>query len=114
MKTRTYVRSARIVVLLTSCLVLLARPSPLGAVDFIRGDMNGDGSVSIADAYSMLRWMFHGLGSIRCQDSMDVDDNGTLNTPTPRMGRARSREKSRPPFFARVCRDGSVRLQPER
>lgn len=39
---------------------LLFTAGDAGAVDFIRGDSNGDGSVSIADAYHIVGAIFHG------------------------------------------------------
>lgn len=46
---------------------------------FIRGDTNGDGDVTITDAY-LLRDFVHGLKDLGApQDAADVDDNGVIN-----------------------------------
>jgi hypothetical protein len=45
---------------------------------FIRGDMNLDGAVDIADAVRLLLHLFHGAPST-CQDAGDADNNEVLN-----------------------------------
>src|SRR5262245_5186258 len=80
MKDRTSERAERLGAIIgISCFLFLAVPLPLGAVDFIRGDVNGDGSVSFADAHSMLKYMFRVQGTVRCQESMDFNDDGAAS-----------------------------------
>jgi hypothetical protein len=49
------------------------------AVDFIRGDANGDGRVSASDGYAVVVFLFDGAVSIDCLNAADADDSGTLN-----------------------------------
>lgn len=49
-----------------------------GAGRFIRGDANLDARVTIADVFSILRYI--GLGvDLGCRDAADVDDSGSVN-----------------------------------
>ncbi|MGE4618459.1 MAG: dockerin type I repeat-containing protein [Planctomycetota bacterium] len=45
---------------------------------FVRGDINSDSSINIADAVSLLAGLFTG-GSIDCQDAADCNDDGGVN-----------------------------------
>jgi len=47
-------------------------------ISFRRGDVNGDGSVSISDPVALLLNLFS-TGGLQCMDAADVDDNGGLN-----------------------------------
>ena len=49
-----------------------------GAVEFIRGDFNSDGSVAILDAISLLTWGFLNGPAPSCLASADFDGNGTI------------------------------------
>jgi hypothetical protein len=53
-----------------------------GAVDceaaFRRGDVDGDGTVNITDAISLLGFLFLGSDPPPCLDAADTDDNGRL------------------------------------
>src|SRR5262245_24531683 len=50
---------------------------PAVAVDFLRGDANSDGVVSLADSEYLLRYMFRGGDAPACLRSGDVKaDNG--------------------------------------
>ena len=51
--------------------------TPLHAVDFVRGDANGDGEVTFADVHTLIHHLFHGL-SLECDDAGDWDDDGNL------------------------------------
>lgn len=55
-----------------------ALPTQLEARDFLRGDVNEDGSVNIADGVNMLSYMFSG-GFTYCEDSNDINDDGAIN-----------------------------------
>lgn len=50
--------------------------------DFIRGDVNVDGVVNIADPVAQLSWIFLGA-PLPCQDSLDANDDGTVNLADP-------------------------------
>ena len=45
---------------------------------FVRGDVNDDASINIADAVSLLAGLFTG-GAIPCSDSADANDDGATN-----------------------------------
>ena len=48
--------------------------------EFIRGDVNGDGTTSvIPDALFLLRWQFTRGDEPPCMDAADVDDSGTVS-----------------------------------
>ncbi|HVR74695.1 MAG TPA: dockerin type I domain-containing protein, partial [Planctomycetota bacterium] len=57
---------------------LLGAASPLPAEDFLRGDVNGDGVVSISDAHYLKAYLFLGSAEPRCHNAADADDNGLL------------------------------------
>jgi hypothetical protein len=57
---------------------MLLAAGDVGAADFIRGDSNGDGSVSIADAYYLLATNFLGEFTQGCADAADADGNGYI------------------------------------
>ena len=46
--------------------------------EFVRGDSNGDGSVTISDAVLLLAALFAGGQQPACEDAADADDNGQL------------------------------------
>ena len=60
-------------------LAVIALPRvSLGDVNFIRGDANGDGRISISDAYRIVMWWWGELELPQCRDAADADDNGRL------------------------------------
>ena len=59
-------------------MVLLSTAGPLGAVDFIRGDTNGDGVVSISDSSHLLANLFFGI-ELQCEATGDFDNDDRLN-----------------------------------
>ena len=46
--------------------------------DFVRGDTNQDGSISIADAINLLSVLFSGAAN-DCMRALDIDDDGAAN-----------------------------------
>lgn len=46
---------------------------------FIRGETNGDLSVDIGDAVTILLFLFEGRPSVPCLDALDVDDTGQID-----------------------------------
>lgn len=53
---------------------------PLGPqADFLRGDVNSDGVVSVADAHFLLSFLFRGKAAPECGDAADHDDSGRIN-----------------------------------
>ena len=60
-------------------LHLVARPAPLGAVRFRRGDSNDDGVGDISDAVHILLFLFSGGATPDCLEAADVDADGQHN-----------------------------------
>lgn len=54
----------------------------VGASQFVRGDANDDGGVDVADAISLLTYLFLS-GPLPCRDAGDVDDSGALDVADP-------------------------------
>ncbi len=50
---------------------------------FRRGDADGDGLVSIADAVQLLWYLFLGRNGFDCADAADADDNGEIDLSDP-------------------------------
>src|SRR5437867_1611117 len=48
------------------------------AAEFIRGDANADGVVSMADALTVLQHLFH-YGELQCPDAADANDDESLD-----------------------------------
>ena len=65
---------------LSLTLVLSVASADAEAVDFIRGDTNGDGSVTIADAVPLIGYFFWGIEATDCMLAGDFDDDETLST----------------------------------
>lgn len=59
-----------------SCTVtVVINPDPI----FIRGNANGDVSVNVADAITILEYLFSGGATPDCLSSLDVNDSGAVN-----------------------------------
>lgn len=55
-------------------------PDECEASQLIRGDCNADGSFNVADAVSVLDFLFGSTGGgVDCEDSCDVNDDGSIN-----------------------------------
>jgi hypothetical protein len=50
---------------------------------FLRGEINGDISVNIADALFLLTQLFSGGPAGTCADASDVNDDGSVNLADP-------------------------------
>ena len=59
-------------------LVSLSMPA-VQAVEFIRGDANGDGQVSVADASFIAAFLFRGRAAPACLASADIDNDGGVS-----------------------------------
>ena len=59
-----------------------APPAP-GVGPFIRGDSNGDSTVDISDATTMLNWLFLGAAEPGCVASNDSNGDGVINISDP-------------------------------
>lgn len=57
----------------------LRAEEPEGGTEFIRGDANIDGKVTLADVFSILGYLHRG-GKLDCFDAADVDDDGLIST----------------------------------
>ncbi len=49
---------------------------------FVRGDTNNDGALDIADAITLLTYLFS-TGKITCEDAADVNDDGMIDIADP-------------------------------
>lgn len=56
--------------------VLVMAPDPK---NFIRGDVNLDGSIDLSDGISQLDSLFGGSGPLDCRDAADTNDDGFFN-----------------------------------
>lgn len=63
-------------------LLVCARGN-LHAADFVRGDVNVDEKVDMADAIGTLEFLFLGTRQIECLDAADMDDSGGVNIGDP-------------------------------
>ncbi len=62
--------------------------------EFLRGDVNDDGNVSISDAYRLELWLFQGTDTPGCLKTADSNDESRIEQkpwkshcgPTPRHG----------------------------
>ena len=70
----------RLLAPIATLLILLSSSAKVEANHFIRGDVNLDGFVTIADVSRLIRATSLGDSSIQitCADSADIDDNGTV------------------------------------
>ena len=50
---------------------------------FVRGDANTDRRIDLADAVTVLSYLFLGTQSLKCGDAADVDDSGALDITDP-------------------------------
>jgi len=57
---------------------LVARPKAVSSPPFRRGDVNGDGSVDLADAVKVLTWLFLGDAPPDCLDAANADHAGDV------------------------------------
>jgi hypothetical protein len=64
-------------------LVLFGVPSQPPASLFRRGDVDGDGTMDLADPVLVLSRLFLGSGPLLCEDAADADDSGTLELTDP-------------------------------
>jgi hypothetical protein len=87
MKTRMSVSAARhIAVLAMIWIISLASPPRAGAADFVRGDVNGDGVVSMADGQTMFNYFYFGHTSpspADCPAAWDSDGSGAIDASDP-------------------------------
>ena len=72
-------RSQRTASVLASILVVTAAAPWIGAADFLRGDANDDGAVSISDTYSIVRALFHTSDFGTCTSAFDANDDGRVD-----------------------------------
>lgn len=57
----------------------LTVPRAAGAVDFIRGDVNSDGAVSIADSAALAAHLYKEGAAPECRKAADADDDGLVS-----------------------------------
>src|SRR5688572_13608786 len=73
------VHPSRPVVAACAAALLFATSEASLATDFIRGDSNSDGKVTISDVTRTLGWLFLGGAEPECVNSADSDDDGHTN-----------------------------------
>ena len=66
-------------VLVAACICVLFLSGTAAAVDFVRGDANSDGSMSISDAAFILNYLFVGAAEPECLESADVNDDWSVD-----------------------------------
>ena len=71
-------KSHRVFKLALLVAVLLCYCSIADAGNFIRGDVNADGRISMVDVVALVHGQFLEDANIACEDSADVDDNGQI------------------------------------
>jgi hypothetical protein len=69
--------------LVCTALAVLSLARPLSAAEFIRGDVNGDGSLDITDPVAALAFLFAGGPPLPCADAADFNDSGNLDISDP-------------------------------
>ncbi len=60
-------------------LLLCAATSSAPAAEFVRGDGNDDGTLSVADAHAIMNYLFNGISPPECEDAFDANDDGLMN-----------------------------------
>jgi len=76
---RSVRRGARCRVRSGACVwIALAASSLARGDDFIRGDVNGDGRIDLADLTAFTEAVRTGGQSVRCFDALDADDDGSI------------------------------------
>jgi hypothetical protein len=70
-------RWARILLLAGAGTAAWCAPAP--ATDFIRGDVNGDRSVSVSDAYAIVAHLFWGARAPECEAAADIKEDESVN-----------------------------------
>ena len=62
-----------------TALIVLCAALPLGDAEFIRGDANSDGAVTISDGHFILSYLFRGFREPECMDAADFNDEQQIN-----------------------------------
>lgn len=70
------------IISVSSIISIGATSHAIGA-DFVRGDVDGSGSVALSDAISLLGALYTPGSSAPCWDAADVDDDGALTIGDP-------------------------------
>jgi hypothetical protein len=63
-----------------TAVLTLGLAGPLAAVDFIRGDANDDGRVTVSDAWFLVKGLYQGGQGPSCLASADANRDGNLDT----------------------------------
>lgn len=64
-------------------IISIAVASSAHGADFVRGDVDGSGTVALSDAIHLLGALYTPGSSISCWDAADVDDDGALTIGDP-------------------------------
>jgi hypothetical protein len=73
----------RVLVLGLAAAALSPSARGLAAIDFIRGDANGDGRVSLADSHAIVLFRFQERPLLPCVEAGDANDDGRVNIADP-------------------------------
>ncbi|MBI4606958.1 MAG: hypothetical protein HY721_33765, partial [Planctomycetes bacterium] len=58
--------------------LVCGRPAALRSADFVRGDANQDGRITVADPHFVFGHIFRTSGDVSCDKALDFDDNGRV------------------------------------
>jgi hypothetical protein len=75
-------RPARVLpsILIASLFLAAAPPQVLGGSPFVRGDLDGDGEATLADAIYVFAWKFTGEASPpACAEAADANNDGAID-----------------------------------
>ena len=64
-------------------LLVLCWSAPSPGQDFLRGDVNGDALVNMADAIVSLNYQFQGADTPGCLSALDTNDDGGVDVSDP-------------------------------
>ena len=81
-------------ILWISLTVLPLAGDPLRGADFIRGDANGDGLVTLSDVHRILLFTEFGREAPECLNACDVNDDGEVER-SPRSSVETTRDGAR-------------------
>ncbi len=69
-------------IILGTCLALspfLPTSKASAAQEFVRGDVDGNGKITLTDPINTLNYLFKGGAKPECEDAMDVNDDGKVD-----------------------------------
>ena len=61
------------------CLLLLLLPNAVDAVQFTRGEIDGNAPIDLTDGVVLLNYLFLSTETLPCDDAADTNDDGRIN-----------------------------------